>query len=687
MLNCAKIPWNRKLCHGLSGPDYLDIIRSSTAANRAGDVFCPDRFMKDNELKNAAWFRVKTHCHISGLLVSNPEVLTDRSGGGDYSLELAMLGSRIILIRASGYATAGNMVGALSFVDDYLARNVPAGTGLVFVEDYSLVAGADSEARKMYFEYMKNSGMFRGAVLHNLSPLFKISFKLAKRLRIYDQHAYVADTYPQAVTKALQILEIESHPQGGDDNTGISGAGRTVAPNGSASTRHRGGISGRFILRTKALLWGGYNVVNRGLLEKYADELLKHIEAIDWQADGRLPNRAGLRPGHPFRKVYEALGFIKSEIDRLWAERLKAEESLRESEARYRHLVEYAKAGILEIDFVSQRMISVNEAMVAASGYSREEILSMSYLDLLPEASREIFNKRLELILEGESIEENLECQILTKQGDLRWMMLNSHFLSENGRATRATVVATDITQLKETESRLLDFQGRLRGLSTELSMSEEKQRRLLASQLHDRVSQELAVANILLNSFERTIDEPGHLSQLQDIRKQIVKIINETRSLTFDLSPPVLYDLGLVEAVEWLAETIEETHHLKVEMRHIGVTKAIDDEIKIILFRNIKELMHNAVKHAQATRIFVELYGETDGLRVEVSDDGVGFDVERLMGGGQACQGFGLFNIKEKLNHLGGALEVRSVQGSETSITMTVPLGQPPRVGGGEVS
>ena len=642
--------------------------------------------MKKKKIYKKAWFRVKTHCEMTGLTVAHPEVLRDASDGADYTLELGLLGSSILLITATGYVTARHMAAAIAFIDDYLNRNVAIKKGLVIIEDYARVDGADSEARRKYIEYNKNSGFFEGAVIYNASTLFWISLNLAKRLQIYDKNVQAVNSYQEAVTAALQILREVSDRQEAGHNPASGGGGSPIPTVGAGLPRYLSLIWRRIGAKARFILWGGYNTVSHGLMDKYTDELLKHIDAIDWQTDGIKPLESDVGVEHPFRKVYDAISFVKSEIDRLMAERVQAEQSLRDSEARYRHLVEYAKAGIVEIDFTKLQLVSVNEAVIEATGYSSEELLSMNFLDLLSGESRKTITERLKFIMDEGTVDENLECQIVDRQGKMIWALLNSHRHSENGRTNRATVVITDITQLKQTENRLLEFQGQLRSLAKELSMSEEKQRRLLATQLHDRVSQELAVANLLINSFERTLDDPGQLHQLQDIRKQIVKVIHETRSLTFDLSPPVLYDLGFEEAVEWLAEKIEENHHLQVEISSMGVNKVIGEEIGIILFRNIKELMHNTVKHAQAANIFIRMELGADALRIQVRDDGAGFDTTRLTTGGQTYQGYGLFSIREKLNHLGGALEIESAPGQGTAVTMTVPLTQPMGISAREV-
>ncbi len=238
-----------------------------------------------------------------------------------------------------------------------------------------------------------------------------------------------------------------------------------------------------------------------------------------------------------------------------------------------------------------------------------------------------------------------------------------------------ANVVITDITPLKQTENNLLEYQDKLKHLSIRLSLVEEDQRRGMASQLHETIGQELFVMRLQLAAYEKTIDNPIFLKPLEPIKNQLLKIIKETKSLTFDLSPPVLYDFGLREAVETLSRNIESKHQIRVQTCFEGEMDEVKDEIKAILYRNIKELMHNTIKHANADSIQIRLENADGRLRVLFRDDGVGFDAARYANGTSFANGFGLFDIREKLNHLGGQLKIGATPGQGTVIRMEVPL------------
>ena len=177
------------------------------------------------------------------------------------------------------------------------------------------------------------------------------------------------------------------------------------------------------------------------------------------------------------------------------------------------------------------------------------------------------------------------------------------------------------------------------------------------------------------LNAFEKSIDNPALLPVLEPIKEQLLKIIKETKNLTFDLSPPVLYDFGFQEALQTLAKSVESKHNINIRAFFEGEMDIFDDEIKVILYRNLKELIHNSIKHADAKNITMHLKSSPSGLNVELRDDGVGFDADNYINEASSSDGFGLFDIKEKLNHLGGHLIIDSAPGKGTSIFMQVPV------------
>ncbi len=251
------------------------------------------------------------------------------------------------------------------------------------------------------------------------------------------------------------------------------------------------------------------------------------------------------------------------------------------------------------------------------------------------------------------------------------WWGLNLTIIYSDGRPDKANIMIIDITEIKESEGRLLEYQDKLKRLPIRLSMVEEEQRRDLASHLHETIGQELFVMQLQLAAFEKTIDHPAARQSLQKIKAQLLTVIKETKSLTFDLSPPVLYDFGLKEAVRTLGANMTAKHLIHIKTDFEGDMDAISDDIKSFVYRSVKELMHKTVKHAGARRITLRMTNARGWLRVDFRDDGAGF--ANAEAGPANHEAFGLFDIREKLNHLHERLTIDSAPEKGTAIYIEI--------------
>jgi signal transduction histidine kinase len=218
-------------------------------------------------------------------------------------------------------------------------------------------------------------------------------------------------------------------------------------------------------------------------------------------------------------------------------------------------------------------------------------------------------------------------------------------------------------------ERNRLAYEARLRSLAAEISLIEARERQRLATELHEHIGQVLAFAQIKLGLMSEEAT-PGLLPMLREVREHIDHSIKYTRSLTFELSPPVLYELGFEAALEWLAKQIRDSTGIKVEVQRENFPLQLPEEARILLFSVVRELLTNVVKHAQASQVKIFLGQEGGNLRVQVDDDGVGFELAP-----SGAAGFGLFSIRERLARIGGSLEVKSQVGRGTSVGVTVPL------------
>ncbi len=160
----------------------------------------------------------------------------------------------------------------------------------------------------------------------------------------------------------------------------------------------------------------------------------------------------------------------------------------------------------------------------------------------------------------------------------------------------------------------------------------------------------------------------------LDDVYRLIDQTITDTRTLTFELSPPVLYDLGLEAALDWLAEQTYNQHGIVVDFTDDMRSKPIEESLRILLFQAVRELMFNIVKHARATRAGIAISREKNWIRIVIEDNGIGFtasEADRRIKKG----GFGLFSIRERLMHQGGRLEIASSPAAGSRVTLMSPM------------
>jgi len=225
------------------------------------------------------------------------------------------------------------------------------------------------------------------------------------------------------------------------------------------------------------------------------------------------------------------------------------------------------------------------------------------------------------------------------------------------------------IRRVEARTDELREARDHLRASTSETLLSEDRERRNLAVDLHDGLSQLLTLASMKLGLLRKSLDgrelDPG----VREVEQLLAEARERSESVTFQLCPPVLHDVGLAEAAHWLADDLGRRYGLEVTVDDDGERWPLDEVTRISLFRSLRELLINVAKHAQTSEARVRLWGEGRSMMMSVEDPGAGFDHETLP------PGFGLFSIRQRLNHLDGDLQIESVPGSGTKIVVIAPM------------
>jgi PAS domain S-box-containing protein len=370
----------------------------------------------------------------------------------------------------------------------------------------------------------------------------------------------------------------------------------------------------------------------------------------------------------------DEVGNLASAFNAMVIARGRAEESLRDSEERYRRLVELSPDAI----FVARKgkIVFINAAGARLFGASEpSQLLERPVRDFIHQDYREAVQKSLLEVEENAVPAPLLQARYLRLEGTAVDVEAAAAPFIFRGMAA-ALVIARDITERRSLEEKIYAYQRELRSAALEMSAIEsrveERERHLIAADLHDFVGQNLVVMQFKLAALLKSPSFGELMSHVEEIRELIRRTIQYTRSLTVELSPPILVEIGFTAAVEALAEGFEKTHGIPVSVEDDGRPKEIDDDTRYLLFRSVRELLMNVVKHSEASCVKISI-GRTDGLvHVVVEDNGKGSDMAKVS---DKKGGFGLFTIRQRLKGLGGYCEIESRPAAGTKVTLAAPL------------
>lgn len=346
------------------------------------------------------------------------------------------------------------------------------------------------------------------------------------------------------------------------------------------------------------------------------------------------------------------------------------------SEERFRSTFEQAAVGIAHVS-TAGRFLRINDRFCDIVGYTREEMLARTFQDITHPDDLDADLEHVEQLLGGESRTYSMEKRYFRKNGETVWVNLTVSLLRNGAGDPRWFVaVVEDITRRKVAEARVRAYQERLRALAAELTLTEERERLRVAGELHDGAVQPLASARMRLDTAKKRAETPEQARALGEVSQLLRQTALEVNQIASDLSPPSLSELGLVPAIsEWMTGQVSRRFGIETELfdqRDEDDREGLDDLVRTILFRSVRELLANVVQHAQATKVVVVLRRAGDRLELEVRDNGVGCEpAEAIRGGGG---GIGLFAIRERMADLGGALKVDSAPGKGFSATLVVP-------------
>jgi len=366
-----------------------------------------------------------------------------------------------------------------------------------------------------------------------------------------------------------------------------------------------------------------------------------------------------------------------SKILRDMTERKRAEQALRDSAAKYRSLFESIDEGfcIIALIFdddaqpVDYRFLEVNPAFERQTGLV--DVPGKTLREVLPASEAYWIETYARVALTGEPT------RFVNYGAPLgRWFDVYAWRHGEP-QDRQVAILFNDITSRKRAEEALREREEQLRALASRLSETEQRERKRLAAILHDHIQQLMVAARMQVGALRRNISSPERASTIaQGVEDILNEALEASRSLVVELSPPVLAEAGLLEALKWLAARMQKQHALSVRLHTQMAVEPVAEDVRLLIFECVRELLLNTVKHAGVTAVDVSLRrsSETE-ITVVVRDAGKGFDPDLLSQRRVDERGFGLFSIQERLAHLGGYMAMESTPGRGTRVTLCVPV------------
>jgi PAS domain S-box-containing protein len=345
---------------------------------------------------------------------------------------------------------------------------------------------------------------------------------------------------------------------------------------------------------------------------------------------------------------------------------------VRKSKEEYRVLVDNSLTGIFIHQ--DQKYVFVTNKFAEMHGYRPEELLGKDPLSLIHPDERDKLREVASRRLRGEDVVQQYEVRRLRKDGTTIWCEMMATVIDHEGKpGIMGNMI--NITERKRAEEKLLAYHERLRSLASELSLAEEGERRHIATEVDDCIGQNLAYAKLLLGTLLESVNDPYLKADVREVSKLIDTTIQDTRSLISELSSPVLYELGFVPAVQWLARQTSKRLSIPIGFEDDAHPKPLSDDIRVILFKAVRELFDNVIRHSQAQKAKVTIAKKEDQIQINMRDDGIGFDLTAVGRGMSKRGAFGLFSIRERLEPLGGQMKVASKLGQGTQVTLVGPL------------
>ena len=311
------------------------------------------------------------------------------------------------------------------------------------------------------------------------------------------------------------------------------------------------------------------------------------------------------------------------------------------------------------------RVVYANPFCLKRSGFSFEDLQQMDPTEPIHPDSREAVRQAIRDLEAGKADSFRSEMRIFNRDGSEMWGDVSLSPVPWEGRSA-VLVVSADITSSRRSDEVM-------NSMWLTLSTIRERERERLAAALHDSAGQMLSAGLFKLAALDEMVCDPQARDLLADTRSVLRQVAKDLRTLTFELTPPILSDYGLGPALKWLSEQFTRQYGMKFSLRTRTDFSDVHDRICVALFWSVREVLTNIVKHAEAGRTYITTGRKQTERYVRIRDDGIGFNVERAHPAPDGSSGWGLFSIRRRMQQVGGEVRIDSAPRRGTTVMLSV--------------
>jgi PAS domain S-box-containing protein len=413
--------------------------------------------------------------------------------------------------------------------------------------------------------------------------------------------------------------------------------------------------------------------------------ILRHVKALVTATRRLAAGDFSVQSGLPYGKgelgqLAQSFDEMAAALKKRGAEVKRAEEALRESEEKYRSLVESTEDSIYLVDR-NCTYLFMNKEYLKRFGIKRDKIIGRRYDEFHSKEETKEFKGRVNAVIEtGKSRRYVYE----SERGGGHYLRTLSPVKDLEGNVVAVTVVSKDVTELIKTEEDLRQTNEELfrehnqrKILAKRLIDLLEKDRRQIAMELHDHIGQTLTSLKMDIEMIHGKLKpEQRELgARITAAQEKAIQAIKDIRNISRGLRPGMLDALGLVSSLRELFNEIQQQTDIEIRFFSRGIPERFAPEKELTIYRIVQEAMTNIIRHAKAKNVFVNLVKKDENLSLSVEDDGIGFDQDKVMTFSKKGGPLGLLIMRERAEQLDGEFTLESQIGKGTHVLVEIPL------------